>query len=82
MPDLILIDGGLGQLHAAQSALDAHYCGSAWRYREARGNILRQAGREDDPIVLSGLRSCLIHNPRRGYRFRNFISSRAEAAGT
>jgi excinuclease UvrABC nuclease subunit len=23
MPDLILIDGGLGQLHAAQSALDA-----------------------------------------------------------
>jgi excinuclease ABC subunit C len=53
MPDLILVDGGLGQLHAAQTALDAlnivdqHLASIA-----KREEIIYVAGREDDPIVL------------------------------
>jgi excinuclease ABC subunit C len=53
MPDLVLIDGGLGQLHAAQSALDDlnivdHPLASIAKREE----IIYVAGREDDPIVL------------------------------
>ena len=53
MPDLILIDGGLGQLHAAQSALDAlNIVDQPLASIAKREEIIYVAGREDDPIVL------------------------------
>jgi excinuclease ABC subunit C len=53
MPDLILIDGGLGQLHAAQSALDAlNIVDQPLASIAKREEIIYIAGREDDPIVL------------------------------
>jgi len=53
MPDLILIDGGLGQLHAAQSALDAlNFVDQPLASIAKREEIIYIAGREDDPIVL------------------------------
>jgi excinuclease ABC subunit C len=53
MPDLILIDGGVGQLHAAQSALDElNIVDQALASIAKREEIIYVAGREDDPIIL------------------------------
>jgi excinuclease ABC subunit C len=53
MPDLILIDGGLGQLHAAQAALDAlNIVDQPLASIAKREEIIYIAGREDDPIAL------------------------------
>jgi excinuclease ABC subunit C len=53
MPDLILIDGGLGQLHAAQTALDAlNIVDQELASIAKREEIIYVAGREDDPVVL------------------------------
>jgi excinuclease ABC subunit C len=53
MPDLILIDGGPGQLHAAQSALDTlNIVDQPLASIAKREEIIYIAGREDDPIVL------------------------------
>src|SRR6516225_7273231 len=53
MPDLVLIDGGIGQLHAAQSALDAlNIVDQPLASIAKREEIIYVAGREDDPIVL------------------------------
>ena len=53
MPGLVLIDGGLGQLHAAQSALDAlNIVDQPLASIAKREEILYVAGREDEPIVL------------------------------
>src|SRR5437667_5617661 len=53
MPDLILIDGGIGQLHAAQSALDElNIVDQALSSIAKKEEIIYIAGREDDPIIL------------------------------
>jgi excinuclease ABC subunit C len=53
MPDLVLIDGGLGQLHAAQSALDAlNIVDQPLASIAKREEIIYVAGREDEPVVL------------------------------
>jgi len=53
LPDLILIDGGVGQLHAAQSALDElNIVDQPLASIAKREEIIYVAGREDDPIVL------------------------------
>jgi len=53
MPDLILIDGGIGQLHAAQSALDElNVVDQALASIAKKEEIIYVAGREDDPVVL------------------------------
>ena len=53
MPDLILIDGGIGQLHAAQSALDElNIVDQALASIAKKEEIIYVAGREDDPVVL------------------------------
>jgi excinuclease ABC subunit C len=53
MPDLVLIDGGVGQLHAAQSALDElNIVDQPLASIAKREEIIYVAGREDEPIVL------------------------------
>jgi excinuclease ABC subunit C len=53
MPDLVLIDGGIGQLHAAQSALDdLNIVDQALASIAKREEIIYIAGREDEPIAL------------------------------
>jgi excinuclease ABC subunit C len=53
MPGLVLIDGGIGQLHAAQSALDAlNIVDQPLASIAKREEILYVAGREDEPIAL------------------------------
>ncbi len=53
MPDLILIDGGVGQLHAAQSALDElNIVDQPLASIAKREEIIYLAGREDEPVVL------------------------------
>src|SRR5437763_10289751 len=53
MPDLILIDGGIGQLHAAQSALDdLNIVDQALASIAKREEIIYIAGRKDEPILL------------------------------
>ena len=53
MPDLILIDGGLGQLHAAQAALDdLNIVDQPLASIAKREEIIYIAGREDEPVVL------------------------------
>jgi excinuclease ABC subunit C len=53
MPGLVLIDGGIGQLHAAQSALDSlNIVDQPLASIAKREEILYVAGREDEPIVL------------------------------
>src|SRR5438105_14338251 len=53
MPDLVLIDGGIGQLHAAQSALDElNVVDQPLASIAKREEIIYIAGREDEPIVL------------------------------
>jgi excinuclease ABC subunit C len=53
MPDLILIDGGVGQLHAASSALDAlNIVDQPLASIAKREEIIYIAGRESEPIVL------------------------------
>src|SRR5262249_42306174 len=53
MPDLVLIDGGVGQLHAAQSALDAlNIVDQPLASIAKREEIIYIAGREDDPVAL------------------------------
>lgn len=53
MPDLILVDGGVGQLHAAQSALDElNIVDQDLASIAKREEIIYVAGREDDPIAL------------------------------
>src|SRR5206468_10961830 len=53
MPDLILVDGGIGQLHAAQSALDAlNIVDQPLASIAKREEIIYIAGRESEPIVL------------------------------
>ena len=53
LPDLVLIDGGIGQLHAAQSALDGlNIVDQQLASIAKREEIIYIAGREDEPIVL------------------------------
>jgi excinuclease ABC subunit C len=53
MPDLVLIDGGVGQLHAAQSALDElNIVDQPLSSIAKREEIIFIAGREDEPILL------------------------------
>jgi excinuclease ABC subunit C len=53
MPDLVLIDGGIGQLHAAQSALDElNIVDQPLSSIAKKEEIIYIAGREDEPIVL------------------------------
>src|SRR5215470_13688768 len=53
MPDLVLIDGGIGQLHAAQSALDElNIVDQPLASIAKREEIIYIAGREDEPIFL------------------------------
>ena len=53
MPDLVLIDGGIGQLHAAQSALDElNVVDQALASIAKRDEIIYIAGREDEPVIL------------------------------
>jgi excinuclease ABC subunit C len=53
MPDLVLIDGGIGQLHAAQSALDGlNIVDQPLASIAKREEIIYIAGQEDEPVVL------------------------------
>jgi excinuclease ABC subunit C len=53
MPDLVLIDGGIGQLHAAQSSLDElNIVDQPLASIAKREEIIYLAGREDEPIAL------------------------------
>jgi excinuclease ABC subunit C len=53
MPGLVLIDGGIGQLHAAQSALDAlNIVDQPLASITKREEIIYIVGREDEPVVL------------------------------
>jgi excinuclease ABC subunit C len=53
MPGLVLIDGGIGQLHAAQSALDAlNIVDQPLASIAKREEIIYIAGREDEPVIL------------------------------
>ncbi len=53
LPSLILIDGGLGQLHAAAEALDAlEIINQPLAAIAKREEIIYVQGQEDDPIVL------------------------------
>jgi excinuclease ABC subunit C len=53
LPDLVLIDGGIGQLHAAQSALDElNIVDQPLASIAKKEEIIYLAGREDEPIVL------------------------------
>ncbi len=53
MPDLILIDGGLGQLHAAQAALDElNIVDQPLASIAKREELIYIAGREDEPVIL------------------------------
>ena len=53
LPSLILIDGGLGQLHAASEALDGlEIINQPLAAIAKREEIIYVCGREDDPIVL------------------------------
>jgi excinuclease ABC subunit C len=53
MPDLVLIDGGVGQLHAAQSALDElNIVDQPLASIAKREEIIYIAGREDEPVML------------------------------
>jgi excinuclease ABC subunit C len=53
MPDVVLIDGGVGQLHAAQSALDElNIVDQPLASIAKKEEIIYVAGREDEPIVL------------------------------
>jgi excinuclease ABC subunit C len=53
MPDLVLIDGGVGQLHAAQSSLDElNIVDQPLASIAKKEEIIYIAGREDDPIYL------------------------------
>jgi excinuclease ABC subunit C len=53
LPDLVLIDGGIGQLHAAAEALERlGIINQALASIAKREEILYLLGREDDPVVL------------------------------
>ncbi|OLD21578.1 MAG: excinuclease ABC subunit C, partial [Acidobacteria bacterium 13_1_40CM_3_56_11] len=53
MPDLVLIDGGVGQLHAAQSALDGlNIVDQSLASIAKKEEIIYIAGREDEPVIL------------------------------
>jgi excinuclease ABC subunit C len=53
LPDLVLIDGGLGQLHAAAAALeDLGVINQAMASIAKREEILYVLGRENEPVVL------------------------------
>jgi len=53
MPDLVLIDGGIGQLHAALSALDSlNIVDQPLASIAKREETIFVAGREDEPILL------------------------------
>jgi len=61
MPSLILIDGGLGQLHAAASALEELGCTSQPLAAIAkREEVIYVYGQEDEPMVLDR-RSPVLH---------------------
>lgn len=61
MPSLILIDGGLGQLHAAASALEElGFTTQPLASIAKREEIIYLYGQEDDPIVLDR-RSPVLH---------------------
>ena len=61
MPSLILIDGGLGQLHAAAAALEAlGITTQSLASIAKREEIIYLYGQEDDPIVLDR-RSPVLH---------------------
>jgi excinuclease ABC subunit C len=57
-PDLVLIDGGLGQLHAASAALeDLEITNQPVASIAKKEEIIHVAGQEDEPVVLER------HNP-------------------
>ena len=60
MPDLVLIDGGIGQLHAAQSALDElNVVDQPLASIAKKEEIIYIAGREDEPVILERRSSVL-----------------------
>jgi excinuclease ABC subunit C len=79
MPDLIVIDGGLGQLHAAQSALDSlNIVDQPLASIAKREELIYIAGREDDPIVLERRSPVSPSDPAdtgRESPIRDFVSS-------
>ncbi|HEX3438178.1 MAG TPA: excinuclease ABC subunit UvrC [Pseudacidobacterium sp.] len=61
MPSLILIDGGLGQLHAAASALEElGFTSQPLASIAKREEVIYLYGQEDDPVVLDR-RSPVLH---------------------
>jgi excinuclease ABC subunit C len=53
MPSLILIDGGIGQLHAAAQALESlHIINQPIASIAKKEEILYVLGQEDDPVIL------------------------------
>src|SRR5205807_7903650 len=53
MPSLVLIDGGLGQLHAAAEALDSlEIINQPLAAIAKREEIIYVSGQEDEPVVL------------------------------
>ena len=61
MPSLILIDGGLGQLHAAASALEElSFTSQPLAAIAKREEVIYVYGQEDDPVVLDR-RSPVLH---------------------
>ena len=59
MPSLILIDGGIGQLHAAAQALEKlEIINQPVASIAKKEEILYVLGREDEPVVLERTRPC------------------------
>ena len=81
MPGLVLIDGGLGQLHAAAEALEAiGIINQPLASIAKREEIIYVYGQEDEPIVLDRF-SPILHliqtDPRRGASLRRDVPSDA-----
>ena len=81
MPGLVLIDGGIGQLHAAADALEAiGIINQPLASIAKREEIIYVYGQEDEPIVLDRF-SPILHlvaiHPRRGAPLRRDFPSHA-----
>ncbi len=83
MPSLILIDGGLGQLHAAAQALEGlEIINQPLAAIAKREEIIYVCGQEDEPVVLDH-HSPVLHlgstDPRRSPSVRGDLPSQAPA---
>ena len=81
MPSLILIDGGLGQLHAAAEALESlGFTTQPLASIAKREEVIYLYGNEEEPVVLDR-RSPVLHlvqtDPRREPPLRRRLSSPA-----